>query len=326
MNPQHLILDYSYFDNLYDNKVKRRRSTWPELVAELTRPHPIYNGIKERLPAFSGWNYKLPSDPSTSAGDDDYGRPLKWFSTHHTRRIAPNAVSVAMIILDCDGESPLMRARDRFCELEHVGYTSFNHGAEGKDKYRIVLPLASPISIAAFRSVQTSIQQWVENDRVTFADPASYHVCQVFLLPAVRSVDQHRSLSWHHTGQLLDASQFAARPTLPSNVSTAGAINRIVSADDGDRVLLPDMWLETAVAAVRVADIDRKISNVRCPFHADVKPTEFVSITANGLPYLHCKRCGTIYMLRTRRAGAVDPLIAGIAAIRAKKALAGKED
>lgn len=309
-------LSMSHYDSLFDNEVKPLDIYWQDLVAVLNRPHPISDKQKDHLPAFSSWHYKLPSDQTVSPGVGKDGLPLKWFSSHYTRRIGANALDMAALVLDFDGGLPLNKARQQFIDYEHAGYTSFNHGEEGKDKFRIVIPFAVPLPISMFRQIQNAVQHWVEGDGVTKADPASYHLCQVFIWPATKPDQQHNAVSWHQQGMLLDWSIFevsTGSKLIHADRQTTSVVNA-----PGQPELLPDMWLETAGASIRVANINRKIPKVRCPFHGDVSPTEFVAVTSKGLPYLVCKKCGTIYMSRPSKI-VEDPIVAGIAKIKAKK-------
>ncbi|MBC3810101.1 hypothetical protein [Undibacterium aquatile] len=309
-------LSMSVHNSLFDNEIKPLDISWQDFAKDLTKPYPISNKAKEHLPAFSSWRYKLPSDPTVNHGDDQDGRPLKWFSSHYTRRLSANALDMAALVLDFDGGLPLKNARQRFIDYEHVGYTSFNHGEEGKDKHRIVLPYKVPLPIGMFHRIQSAIQHWVEGDGETKADPASYHLCQVFILPATRPDQQHNAVSWHNQGKLLDWSMFEV--STGSNVQHVERSITTIVKSVGDLKLLPDMWLETACTPIMVKDINRKISKVMCPFHNDVNPSEFVAVTPSGLPYLVCRKCGTVFMNRASKS-LEDPLIAAIAKIKAKK-------
>lgn len=315
MTQKNLKTPASAFDNLFSPSVNPWNATWSEFIEVLTSPHPIVHAEKEHLPAFNAWRYKLPSDPTVSAGTDKNGRPLKWFSTTHTRRIADNALAMSMLVLDFDGGLPLAEAQNRFAEFEHVGYTSFNHGVDGIDKHRCVLPLTTPLTVSEYRKLKSGIQSWIESDGVTKADPTTYTIGQIFILPAVRPEHQHMAVSWHNPGKLLDPKYF--EESLQTVVSRA-AVTRQAVVQTNRLELMPSMWLETARGSVKVDEIDRKIPYVRCPFHADAKPTEFAAATARGLPYLVCKKCGTVYMSRSWKS-AEDPIATGIAKIKAKK-------
>jgi len=82
---------------------------------------------------------------------------------------------------------------------------------------------------------------------------------------------------------------------------------------------MPDDVLETRDGFIEVRKVDRKISYVRCPFHGDINPSEFVDVTQRGTPFLVCKKCGTIYMDK----GRVDPIADAIAKIRSKRQAEG---
>lgn len=316
MRYQNLHIAGSSFDHLYDNCVKPFNKPWLELVAQLTQSHPEHNDSKSKIPAFNGWHYKLPTDPTVSFGNDPNGKPLRRFSTHYTRRIQPNLIEASLLILDFDGGLPLTEARSRFTQYEHVGYTSFNHGGDGVDKYRLVFPFGVPMPMAEFKRRVESIRRWVEGDGVAVADPASYVLNQLFLLPAVRSMDSDNAQTWHQSGDLLNWRDFEAMSdedmALHRYTNAQQAINQ-----DG-LFLEPDMILRTRSSAIRVADIVGKVSHVECPFHEDRNPTEFAGVTDRGLPYLRCKKCGTVYMRRLH-VEKEDPLLVGIAKLEERK-------
>jgi hypothetical protein len=294
-----------------DNQAKSNSMTWPEIAAMLSAPHASALSHKSTLPLFSPWVYKAETDPTVVNGDDGKGKPLKFFSHTHVRRISENLVEMTMLVLDYDGGRPLNQLREIFGKWEYVGYTTLNHREEGKDKARIVLPLATSMSVADFEQLAEVIKAWATD---LGADPSTADIGRMFILPAVREEQRHLAQSWHHEGEFLDWRMFSEMPK-PVAPPTTPAAAKPLNSQGRSRNLLPGDVLETANGQIALRDITRKISNVRCPFHADPEPSEFVNITARGTPFLVCKRCGTVYMERAKSDGIVD----GIAQILAKK-------
>jgi hypothetical protein len=300
----------TFFHAMADNQAKSSYQLWRDAAAMLSAPHASALSHKSNLPLFSPWVYKDASDPSVVNGNDSEGKPLKFFSRTHVRRISENLVRMTMLVLDYDGGRPLNQLRGIFNQWEHVGYTTLNHREEDKDKARIVLPLSTSMSVADFEQLAEVIKAWATD---LGADPSTADIGRMFILPAVREEQRHLAQSWHHAGPFLDWRMFSDMPKPVATPTTA--VTKPRNSPGQLRKLLPVDVLETANGQIAVGDITHKISNVRCPFHTDPEPSEFVNITARGTPFLVCKKCGTVYMERAKGDGIVD----GIAKILAKK-------
>lgn len=307
-----LPIGITFFHAMADNQAKSTSQLWPEVAAMLSAPHASALSHKSNLPLFSPWVYKDVSDPSVVLGYDNDGKPTKFFSRTHVRRIAENLVEMTMIVLDYDGGRPIEQLREIFGEWEHVAYTTLNHREEGKDKARIVLPLAASMPVADFDQLWEVIKAWATD---LGADPSTADSGRMFILPSVREEERHLSQSWHHEGSFLDWRMFGEMPKPVAMALTAAT--KPLNSHGQLRKLLPSDVLETVNSHFEVRDITRKISNVRCPFHDDPEPSEFVNITQRGTPFLVCKKCGTVYMERAKEDGIAD----GIAKILAKKKL-----
>lgn len=323
MPNSHLPVGLSRFDCVGDNLVQPVATTWGRFAQSLIAGHTITEEHKLSLPCFSAWRYKDITDPTIDHGTDDYGRPLKQFSITHTRRIQGNLVEMFGLVLDFDGKLPVSEVQSKFGEFEYVCYTSLNHQVEDEnnqrfDKERVVLPFSDPMPVADFRRLAPAVEYWLEKVCAVHADNSTLNIGQVFILPAVRA--EHRSLAqaWRNEGKLLDWRIFESMPVPAMQTNSVGARRNAVSGFK----LKPDDVLETANGCITVRDIDRKISRVRCPFHPDPKPSEFVAVLTDGTPFLRCKRCGTIYMERARN----DAIIDGLAKIAERKRLRAERE
>jgi len=304
MSNSSLPVHVSLFDHTHDNLVQHMEATWGEFSQSLVAGHMVSEADKLSLPCFNTWRYKVPTDPTIDHGVDRNGQPLKQFTITHTRRIQPNLVEMTMLVLDFDGGMQIDEVIERFGEYEFVCYTSLNHQVNGVDKFRVVLVFAQPMPVERFRALKSAMRHWIEGDGLAVADPRTYSIGQVFLLPAVSAANQHAARAWRNEGALLDWRIFESisMPT-ENNLAYRNASPR---SGTGVHQLLPDDVLQTSEGPVVVKSIDRKISRVLCPFHGDVDPSEFVAVSKSGVPYLVCKRCGTIYMTKE------DPIIAGL--------------
>lgn len=307
------------FTEMADNTAKSIETTWGDFAQSLIGGHPIISDDKTRLPLFNGWRYKRVSDPSVNNGTHSNGTPIKLFSSTHVRRHSANLEDLSMLVLDFDGLLRITEVKTRFDQYEYVCYTSLNHRSKGFDKFRVVLPFAYPMQVSDYRRLVSTIRHWLEIDHSQVVDDATYTIGQIFILPAVRAENEMHAQSWLNEGNLLDWAMIDSLSLATTN--NHGLEHRTSGSKPVSLLLRPDDILNTANGDIRVRDIDRKVSNVLCPFHADKKPREFAAVSKAGIPYLVCHRCGTIYMDRPN----ADPIIAGIANIQGKKSARGKE-
>ncbi|KGW92108.1 hypothetical protein [Burkholderia pseudomallei] len=320
MHNSELQINYTNFDSVYDNAVKPALTSWEELSSLLVSGHPVVVGDKLSLPSFSVWRFKNIDDPTVDHGTDRNGKPLMCFSETHVRRLKSNLVEMSMLLIDFDGGMTIEEARKRFEEYENSGYTSLRHLHEGKHRFRMALPFAHPMSKADFRRLHHKIKKWIDGDSCDTADKATYTEGQVFLLPAVYEADVGNARAWRNEGVLLDWRMFESISL--SAVESEKANATITDSRRSEHQLMPNDVLETALGPIKVGDIRRKISKVRCPFHDDYTPSEFVDVSNSGRPRLVCKKCGTIYMWRSQGDGIVN----GLAMIAERKRLRAERE
>jgi hypothetical protein len=312
MSNQNHLVTYTPFFNLSDNVAQSHNTTWGELLPMLTT-HVVTTNEKALLPCINGYQYLLKGDPAEAMGLRKDGKPNKNFSPIGVRRLRENLIAMSLFIADFDGRIQLSDVQSIFGQFEYACYTSFNHqrtDIEKKqsavDKFRTVVPLATPMPITKFRELRTAMHHWLDGDGHRISDPVTFSIGQIYLLPAVREEDQSKAVAWHNEGELMDWTMFEAiKSTMP--VSSPIVHNASGTRPNGF-VLKPDDMLQTFNGSIAVHSIDRKISGVLCPFHADTKPSEFAGITNNGTPFLQCKKCGRVYMTRTKE----DPILTGI--------------
>lgn len=306
-----LMVSITFFNCMTDNFAASTRMTWGDIVSQFT-VHTRALSHKTLLPLFSPWRYKESSDPTVDNGIEKDGKPYKISSADHVRRVSENLVELYMIVLDYDGDRSLEQIHELFKPWEHIVYTTLNHLVYGDVRVRIVLLLATAMPVAVFDELQPRMKQWAKD---LGADPSSMDPNHIFILPTVRDEDRHNALSWHNEGKLFDWHIFEDMPVPPKpKKSNSLSANKM---EQGQIKLRPDDVLSTASGPVMVRDINRKISNVLCPFHGDVIPKEFVAVNKAGTPYLVCKKCGTIYMERAKS----DGIMEGIAKIAERKRL-----
>ncbi|GAB3543431.1 hypothetical protein GCM10027343_16820 [Noviherbaspirillum agri] len=304
------------FNEMADNAAKSVNITWGEFAHSLTAGHSIVSEDKTLLPLFNAWRYKDASDPSVDNGIHKNGIAVKIFSSTHVRRHAPNLVEMSMLVLDYDGMLPITEVNQRFGNYEYVCYTSINHLVEGLDKFRVVLPFSHPMPVADFKRLQLEMKQWAIDQQ---ADESTCDIGRMFILPAIRVEHRSNAQALRNHGVLFDWRLFESMPK--PDLRHISMRCREGGFQVRREKLAPEDVIETAGGIIAVREIDRKISYVRCPFHPDRRPSEFVDVTRAGTPYLVCKKCGTFYMERIQS----DPIVDGIAKIKLKRQAEGRK-
>jgi hypothetical protein len=129
---------------------------------------------------------------------DGNGRPCAW-------RGALNVDAWSMLPVDIDGQQSLEEALQFFGAYDHVGYTSFNHLADGKtEKFRLFLLLQQPTSHADLKARLPAVRRWLGD-----VDHSSVASARGFYLPSCPEARLSVARRWVNTGsQRLDISSF----------------------------------------------------------------------------------------------------------------------
>jgi hypothetical protein len=152
---------------------------------------------KRGLPAWSPWTFREP------------------------RRSERAAVETCALVLDYDGCASLDEVRRMWAPWRHLGHTSWSHEDLAEARARVVVPLARPVSAAAWPLVW----RWaVERD--PRHDMRTGDVGRLYFLPYERPGRQRAS--WLEDGPLLDLdlTELAAPPPAasPSTGRPAGPV------------------------------------------------------------------------------------------------------
>ena len=296
----------SFFYGLRDNVVKQKDYSFSELRDMLTNHSVITDEEKASLMCISGWKYKSLDDPLVDNGHDKDGRKIKKFSPVGVRRISSNLIEMSIFFIDIDGQFPIAEARNRFSAYKHIGYTSLNHqvanpkdNKPATDRYRLAIFLKDRMPLNRFRELKPAIKKWLSQNDELICDAVTLSVGQIFLLPVVRAENKNHASAWSNDADLLDWRIFETLPD--AGINTDVVTNNSARSNLPEFALSPDDVLQTSQGEILVKNIDRKISRVKCPFHFDRSPGEFVGVTNNGTPYLQCRKCGRVYMSRKEK-------------------------
>ena len=211
-----------------------------------------------------------------------------------------NVRALHILVLDFDDGMSIEDAKSHFQAYRHIGYTSYNHQYDKHgdgttvDKFRILLPLKDPCSLEDWLAVRHNVETFAPG-----VDMACVRLHQPFAVPLRRSGPPYDL--WSSEGEELDWTGWPRSEVNGHKYSNADP------SLQSEHTLDADFVLETKNGNIRFGDVDGMISGVRCPLHDDEKPSEFVNKSENGNIFLHCKKCGTIY-IEAENHGSSNPI------------------
>ena len=259
-----------------------RKKLWSEFVSDLKKGHEVID------PARKGWSWQF---------------NLAEFKVGGKRR-NKDVTRCHGLVIDYDANVTIEEALDIFGSkhgYEFVLFTSFNHQRKKtpddykKDKFRVVLPFKEPMPGSKY----ASYGKYLTEGFAPGCDPRLAVVSQLYTYLYCPQETAHLAKVIHREGTALDWRQWPNPKT--------GEIATIKTSEQGKSIKRSRLYLEpkdtirTATNQwITVEDIDRHISDVYCPFHADKSPGAFVNKSVGGNIYLHCHKCGTAYLRRER--------------------------
>jgi hypothetical protein len=259
----------STFKNQWDTSPEDSELTWDELKV-LFGTFIDTDGDKRHKPHFNGCKFKIGG-----------------------KRKQDDVESLHVLVLDFDDGITLEDAKEHFGQYRHLGYTSHNHQydkhGDGKtvDKFRILLPLKKPCPKDTWLKIRHNVESFAPS-----VDMSCVKLSQPFAIPLQRKKFQGEI--WANVGEELDWSSWSEIETL-SPMYTPGDPTR-----KSDHTLSLEDIVQTRKGSVKIGDIERSrpqiISGVLCPFHHDKKPGEHIRVLENGDGFLHCHKCGTIWI------------------------------
>jgi hypothetical protein len=103
------------------------------------------------------------------------------------------------LVVDYDHGCLIDEIKDRYAQFTHCGYTSYNHGKGGTDRFRLIFPLKSPISVDDFRKRNTALQRFFEG-----ADATTFDLNRSFFVPSMNDINYREAHSWQSSGEWFD--------------------------------------------------------------------------------------------------------------------------
>jgi len=115
------------------------------------------------------------------------------------RRCKPNVAQIYALVLDIDGTRTLQDAVEEFIDYEFLIYSTFRNSQE-KEKFRLLLPLNTPLTRIEFDQRHDSMCDTFNVDR------ASFTISQAFYLPCYSKDNADiRFIEWNKTDRRYEA-------------------------------------------------------------------------------------------------------------------------
>jgi hypothetical protein len=188
------ITKFTLFNSTGSPVIDKHRfeSTWDDLATVLTE-HQILDH-KEDAKLISPVSF-VPFDQGVRFNEYDDKIYLK--------RCKQNIDQWFMLPVDIDGEMSIQEAKERFKDYEYVLYTSYNHGINGAEKFRLFFPLLNPVkNEEVFKRVK-AIHAWLWG-----ADKTTLSQSRQFYLPSCSAENYKRRHAHRNKGNFLDILYF----------------------------------------------------------------------------------------------------------------------
>lgn len=121
------------------------------------------------------------------------------------RRCKPNVAQIYALVLDIDGTRTLEDAVEEFIDYEFLIYSTFRNSQE-KEKFRLLLPLNTPLTRIEFDQRHDSMCDTFDVDR------ASFTISQAFYLPCYSKDNADiRFIEWNKSNRRYEALFLAVK-------------------------------------------------------------------------------------------------------------------
>ena len=150
---------------VFDNKVKSDNLDWEVFVEMILDHGHKVSPVKQEMEMFNFTQY-LTKEEGAAMSDDGFVKKLK-----------QNTVAIDALILDYDSEDApsIAEFKQMYAEYEFVLYTSYSHDpANGKTKYRVVIPLTNTIPVS-----EVEDRQQLTPDQNTYLTALTEYFCGV---------------------------------------------------------------------------------------------------------------------------------------------------
>lgn len=219
----------NFFQNMFDNCVDISEDyTWPEMV-ELFSAHSVEtnkDGLSFNCCKFKTEDYRPAEFEEKDFITDEIieRRPIMTGGVTHVGRYRDNVIEYDCLVFDYDGDIGLEEAVEIFSSYTHLGYTSYNHVVKGNDRFRVILPLKSPIPLDELDRRKKSILEFSRDD-----DRSTLNIARLFYMPSHAAGNEEHAFVWNIDGVLCDWHDFKAEEV----VTTALPVRTVAGVKSG---------------------------------------------------------------------------------------------
>lgn len=125
------------------------------------------------------------------------------------QRIGENVEGIWGMILDYDKGQSLEQAIEKV-DYACCGYTSFKHGVDGLERFRIILPFCDPCTAVEWSQRRKDMLKWAA--RVDGLDESCLSLVRAFYVPSCPEKRLKEAFSWKRNGPVLDWRIFKKEP------------------------------------------------------------------------------------------------------------------
>jgi hypothetical protein len=205
MTPHQISVHFSTIHSSRDNAIQNwHTSDWYQLRDQLLTLKHVITETKE-VTLISPWKYKTKLDNYTPRMTDD-GEFWMIDGQAVVGRLASNVIGTSMLFFDFDGDLSISHAKQLFSTYTHLGYTSYSHMSpkkDGKDCFRIVVPLAQFVTAEQLINRRQAIY-------ATFPgiDTSCLSLSRSFYVPSCARERAHLAQLWDNDGELFDVMSY----------------------------------------------------------------------------------------------------------------------
>lgn len=191
--------------NIGDNKITSEKvvsTDWKEVKGDFISKHDVKE--EKDGTAFIGASFLSSEDDGVEFVTNNDGVAITDSNGDKiVKRVKDNIDQYYVLTLDYDDGMTVDEAKERFGELEHLGYTSHNHKKGDIEKFRVVFPLTEPVSPENISNRKDDILSWAES-----ADKSTLTISRAFYLPSCPISRLEHAEVWCNNGKLLDLLSF----------------------------------------------------------------------------------------------------------------------
>ncbi|WP_444920880.1 hypothetical protein ACJJID_19440 [Microbulbifer sp. CnH-101-G] len=262
-------IKFTVIKKLNSHKGKVLSTTWEEFVNYIISDgHEVTSTKNKRIPFFSMSEFRG-------------GRKTK-----HIKRVYG-------LILDIDGSFNIGDTQKQLEDFEYLMYSTYSHKMEKNiDKIRVILPFNTPYMLTEVTRRVNLLKRIFH-----YSDPSSFNATQFQALPNCPSSRRKYAFIKRNLGKKFNLSKLPSDQFLTDiEKDTARKSQNIKQIIPKTNYISPNTVVRFRDGAILARKINRHIHNVLCPTHQDSKPSEFADVNSFGVPYIHCKHCGTIWV------------------------------